>query len=67
MEGTLTESPLESDGRRRLDVGVEGGFAIEGEGEGELGEFEGRGRDEGGIASRVGIFWGLVIDDALGC
>jgi hypothetical protein len=55
-EGIL-ESPLETDGRRRRDVGVEGGFASEGEGE------EARDTD-GGIASRVGMFWGM---DGLGC
>ena len=63
----LFETPLETDGRRRRDVGVEGGFASEGEGEGEVGEFGTRETDRGGIASRVGMFWGADIDDALGC
>ena len=64
VEGMLLGSPLETDGPRRRDAGVEGGFACEGEGEGE---FEARETDRGGIASRVGVFWGVVIDDALGC
>lgn len=66
VEGMLLGSPRESDGRRTRDVGVEGAFAAEGDGEGELDELEAR-ETERGIASRVGMFWGADIDDCLGC
>lgn len=66
VDGMLLESPLGSDGRRR-DIGVEGRLASEGEGEGELGEFEARECDGAGIVSRVGMFWGVGVDDTLGC
>jgi len=67
VDGMLLESTLGSDGRCRRDVGVEGRLALEGEGEGELGEFGARECDGAGIASRVGMLWGADIDGALGC
>lgn len=38
VEGMLVESPRERDGRRTRGIDGEGGFAAEGEGEGELDE-----------------------------
>lgn len=67
VEGMLLDSPLESDGRHRRDVGVEGGFPSEGDGDGELGELGFRESDVTGIARRVGVFWGIASDGTLGC